>query len=70
MRFSPELIGELKQILLEQCGVEYSDEEAQTAGIAIVRFVIVKRQREAEKTVTKGNVYEKLSSENNNLKSH
>jgi hypothetical protein len=68
MRFSPELIGELKQILLEQCGVEYSDEEAQTAGIAIVRFVIVKRQREAEKLVTKGNVYEKLSSEKSTSK--
>lgn len=63
MRFSPDLISELKQILLEQYGVEYSDEEAQAAGIAIVRFVIVKRQREAEKLIIKGNVYEKLSSD-------
>lgn len=69
MRFSPDLISELKQILLEQYGVEYSDEEAQTAGIAIVRFVIVKRQREAEKLVIKGNVYEKLSSEKSTSKS-
>lgn len=69
MRFSPDLISELKQILLEQYGVEYSDEEAQTVGIAIVRFVIVKRQREAEKSVIKGNVYEELSSEKQSTKS-
>lgn len=63
MRFSPELIKELQLLLKEQCGIEYSSEEAQTAGIAIVRFMIAKHQRTGDMTINKGNVYGKLSSE-------
>ncbi len=61
MRFSRKLIQELQDLLKKQCGVEYSDEEAQIAGIAIVRFSIAKHQRSIEE-LNKGNVYGKLSS--------
>lgn len=64
MRFSPELIKELKQLLEEQCGNECTDEETQIAGIAIVRFLITKHQRVNGLIGNKGNVYGKLSSEN------
>lgn len=64
MRFSPELIKELKLLLKERCGAEFTDEETQIAGIAIVRFLIVKHQRVNELISNKGNVYGKISSEN------
>lgn len=45
MRLSPERIKELQKLLKEQTGKDYGDEEAQEAGLAIVRFVLVKEQR-------------------------
>jgi len=62
MRFSPELVRELQILLKEHYGVEYDAEQAQTAGIAIVRFVVAKRRRAGEQQVSKGNVNEKVSS--------
>ena len=51
MRLSNERIKELQKILQDECGLELSDEEAQQAGLAIMRFVLVKetRKRELEK---------------------
>lgn len=45
IRLSPERIKELQKLLKEQTGKDYSDEEAQKAGLAIMRFVMVKEQR-------------------------
>jgi hypothetical protein len=45
MRISPERLQTLKALLKEQCGLEYTDEQAQEAGMAILRFVAAKRQR-------------------------
>jgi hypothetical protein len=52
MRLSNERIKELQKILKDECGLELSDEEAQQAGLAIMRFVLVKetRKREIEKS--------------------
>ena len=44
-RISPERIKELQKLLKEQTGKDYSDEEAQEAGLAIIRFVIAKQSR-------------------------
>lgn len=48
VRVSPERIKELQKLLKEQTGKDYTDEEAQEAGLAIIRFVIVKEQRRQE----------------------
>lgn len=42
MRISHKQIKELQALLLEMTGKEYSPEEAQTTGLAIVRFVSAK----------------------------
>lgn len=42
MRINDKQIKELQALLLEMTGKEYSPEEAQTVGLAIVRFVSVK----------------------------
>lgn len=44
-RISTERIKELQKLLKEQTGKDYSDEEAQEAGMAILRFVIAKESR-------------------------
>lgn len=44
-RISPESTKELQKLLKEQTGKDYTFEEAQEAGIAIMRFVIAKEQR-------------------------
>ena len=41
-RISPKRIKELQKLLKEQTGKDYTDEEAQQAGLAIMRFVYVK----------------------------
>lgn len=46
VRISPERIKELQKLLKEQTGKDYSDEEAQEAGLAIMRFVIAKERRQ------------------------
>lgn len=48
VRISPERIKELQRLLKEQTGKDYSDEEAQEAGLAIMRFVVAKEQRRQE----------------------
>jgi len=45
MRLSKERIQELQKLLKEQTGKDYTDEEAQQAGLAIMRFVAVKELR-------------------------
>lgn len=45
VRLSPERIKELQKLLKEQTGKDYSDEEAQVAGLNIMRFVLVKEQK-------------------------
>lgn len=45
VRISHEQIKMLQKILKEQTGRDYTDEEAQEAGIAIMRFVLAKEQR-------------------------
>lgn len=48
VRISPERIKELQKLLKEQTGKDYSDEEAQEAGLAIIWFVLAKEQRRRE----------------------
>ncbi len=48
VRISPERIKELQKLLKEQTGKDYTDEEAQEAGLAILRFVVVKERRRQE----------------------
>ncbi len=48
VRISPERIKELQKLLKEQTGKDYTDEEAQEAGLAIIRFVIAKEERRQE----------------------
>lgn len=47
-RISPDRIKELQKLLKEQAGKDYTEEEAQEAGLAIMRFVLVKEQRRHE----------------------
>ncbi len=48
MRLSEERIQSLKLLLREKHGLELTDEQAQEAGFAIMRFVIAKAQRKQE----------------------
>jgi hypothetical protein len=48
MKFSDERIKELQTILKEEFGLDYTTEQAQEAGIAIVRFVLAKTQRQLD----------------------
>jgi len=50
MRFSDERIKELQAILKEEFGLDYTAEQTQDAGIAIVRFVLAKTQRQLDMT--------------------
>lgn len=45
MRLSNERIKSLQVLLKELSGLDYTDEQAQEAGVAIMRFVSVKAQR-------------------------
>ena len=47
-RLSPKQIKELQNLLKGQTGKDYTDEEAQQAGLSIMRFVLVKMKRELE----------------------
>lgn len=51
-RISKEHIKKLQKLLKEQTGRDYTDEEAQEAGLAIMRFVIAKRNRQQEQLFT------------------
>jgi len=48
MRLSDERIRSLQALLKEQTGRDYTQEQAQEAGMAIIRFVIIKAQRKRE----------------------
>jgi len=48
MRISQERIKELQKLLKEQTGKDYTDEEAQEAGLAIMRFIVAKERRRQE----------------------
>lgn len=48
VRISPERIKKLQKLLKEQTGKDYSDEEAQEAGLSIMRFIVVKEQHRQE----------------------
>ena len=45
VKLSPKQIKELQKLLKEETGKDYTDEEAQEAGLAIMRFVYTKEQR-------------------------
>jgi hypothetical protein len=45
MRLSDERVKELQVLLKELYGVDYTAEQAQEAGLAILRFVLAKTQR-------------------------
>ncbi len=45
MRLSSERIQELQVLLKKHFGLEYTDEQAQQAGLAILRFSITKQLR-------------------------
>jgi hypothetical protein len=49
MRLNDEHIKALQELLKELCSLEYTDEQAQMAGMAIMRFVAEKVQRERDK---------------------
>jgi hypothetical protein len=53
MRFSDERIKALQELLKEQTGRDYTDEEAQEAGLAIMRFVLSKELRDKSKSEVK-----------------
>jgi hypothetical protein len=48
MKLSGERIKSLQVLLKEQTGQDYTEQQAQEAGMAIMRFVIVKAQRKRE----------------------
>lgn len=54
MRLSNERIKTLQALLKELCGLELTDEQAQEAGTAIMRFVISKARREQSLIKSKG----------------
>lgn len=50
MRLSSERIESLQALLKELHGLDYSTEQAQEAGLAIMRFVLAKHQYEQQPT--------------------
>lgn len=58
MRLRSERIKSLQTLLKELTGRDYTDEQAQEAGMAIMRFVIAKAQRQREQTKLRKNEYE------------
>lgn len=57
MRLSEERIKCLRTLLREHCDLELTDEQAQEAGMAILRFVLAKAQRKRELAKYKENDY-------------
>lgn len=55
MRLSPKHIAALQKILKERYGLDYTEEQSQQVGLAIMRFVISKelRAKTREKADTK-----------------
>ena len=50
MRLSNERIKALQALLIELHGIEMTDEQAQEAGLAIMRFTLAKAQKQQELT--------------------
>jgi len=48
-RISNEHIKQLQKLLKEQTGKDYTDEETQEAGLAIIRCIIAKEQAKQDK---------------------
>ena len=48
MRISPKQLKELQKLLKEQTGRDYTDEEAQQAGLAIMRLTLAKEIRKLD----------------------
>lgn len=51
MRLTLSAIVQLKKILLDDYGIDLSDEEAQQTGLKIIRYVYAKELRKERKTV-------------------
>lgn len=51
MRLKPERLSTLKE-LLKELGLDYSDEETQQAGLAIMRFALAKETRKRQLKLT------------------
>ena len=64
MRLSNERIKSLQALMREKHGLELTEEQAQEAGMAIMRFVIVKAQRRRELAKKKGNRNGQISGNN------
>lgn len=45
MRLSNKQIKKLQKLLKDELGLDYTHEQAQDAGLAIIRFVVAKRHR-------------------------
>ena len=56
MRLSDERIKELQKLLKDELGLEYTEEQAQQAGLAIMRFVLAKELRNKELKLENGSV--------------
>lgn len=63
MRLSSERIKSLQILLKELTGQDYTDEQAQEAGMAIMRFVIAKAHRKQELLRERKNVHEQSTKE-------
>lgn len=48
MRLSKERINALQKLLKDEFNIDYTDEEAQQAGLAIMHFAIAKERRKQE----------------------
>lgn len=48
MRLSPDKVHSLKVLLKEHCDLDYTEEEVQQAGLAIIRFAVAKQLRTRE----------------------
>lgn len=53
MRLSSERIKTLQALLKELCNLDYTEEQAQEAGVAIMRFVAAKANRKHNKVTAK-----------------
>ena len=54
VRFSYSRIQELQALLKEHYGLEYDEQQAQQAGLNIVRFIIAKNQRLKQQLAEEG----------------
>jgi hypothetical protein len=60
MRLSNKQIKSLQALLNELYDLDYSDEQAQEAGLAIMRFVVAKAHRKHQVINMENNNYEKF----------